>query len=281
MRRSVGSFTRLGFDVRRASVPVFLGHEDNVSMLSAAARESLALAYYRWRGWLGPAVEQRHVNTGFGASTANVQEPAFPDGPLVILGASYARGWDPKHIAGKDVRNVGIDGQQSFEMLARFDRDVIAARPRGVVLWGFINDIFRSQPQDLDAALARVRQSYADMVERARANGVEPVIATEVTLRPAGGLSNSIRLLVAHLRKKQSYQDRINRQVIAINVWLSDLAHREGLLLLDFQGALSDEHGRRRAEFIADDGSHITPAGYAALTDYAKPVLERHFTRAD
>jgi uncharacterized SAM-binding protein YcdF (DUF218 family) len=55
MRRASGVFARLGFAIERASVPIYEGHPDNVSMLAAGAREMVALTYYRVRGWVGPA----------------------------------------------------------------------------------------------------------------------------------------------------------------------------------------------------------------------------------
>jgi uncharacterized SAM-binding protein YcdF (DUF218 family) len=53
MRRASAVFTQLGFEVRRAAVPIGEGHDDNVSMLYAGLREYLALGYYRLRGWIG------------------------------------------------------------------------------------------------------------------------------------------------------------------------------------------------------------------------------------
>lgn len=52
MRRGAGAFVRVGLEVRRASVPIYEGHQDNVEMLSAGLREFVALAYYRIRGWV-------------------------------------------------------------------------------------------------------------------------------------------------------------------------------------------------------------------------------------
>lgn len=50
--RAVGAFARFGFTTLHAAVPVNQGHADNMSMLAAAAREAVALSYYRMRGWL-------------------------------------------------------------------------------------------------------------------------------------------------------------------------------------------------------------------------------------
>ncbi len=72
--------------------------------------------------------------------------------------------------------------------------------------------------------------------------------------------------------------DYINGHVAAVNGWLRQVAQREGLALLDLQPVLADGAGRRRPEFSQPDGSHITQRGYDALTSYARPILERHFS---
>jgi uncharacterized SAM-binding protein YcdF (DUF218 family)/lysophospholipase L1-like esterase len=275
MRRAAASFAQLGFAIERASVPIYEGHTDNVDMLGAAAREIAGLAYYRLRGWAesGRPPQQAAAANGAAGVEMQVKNPA---GPIVVLGASYAGGWKGlTSAAGAPVINRGAPGQQSFEMLERFERDVAVAGPRAVVLWGFINDIFRAQ--DVDQSLARVRESYTRMIALSRQHGIEPVIATEVTIRPQSSWMNTLASLAGAIRGKESYQDRINRHVIATNQWLVDLARREGLLLLDLQSTLAERGGRRRPEFTQDDGSHISSAGYDALTVYAQPILDEHF----
>jgi uncharacterized SAM-binding protein YcdF (DUF218 family)/lysophospholipase L1-like esterase len=275
MRRASGVFAQLGFEVERASVPVYEGHTDNVDMLAAGARELAAVAYYRLRGWIESGRPEPVAIAANGAAgrQMTVQNP---DGPIVVLGASYAAGWTGlKSVAGAPVINRGAPGQQSFEMLERFARDVVPAAPRAVILWGFINDVFRAQ--DVHQALARVRESYTRMIALARQHGIEPVIATEVTIRPPASWTNALASMVGAIRGKQSYQDGINQHVISTNRWLVDVARQEGLLLLDLQSAIAEGGGRRRPEYTQDDGSHISGAGYDALTAYALPVLEKHF----
>ena len=191
--------------------------------------------------------------------------------PVVMLGASYAANWKLTNLDGIPIVNAGVAGQQSFEMLARFDAEVAAARPRAVVLWGFINDIFRAS--DTTQSLARMRESYVEMTTRARAQDIEPIVATEVTIRPPKTFVEAVTAIVGPFLGKQSYQDRINGHVIEGNRWLRELAQREGVLVLDFQNTLAGTDGRRRREFATDDGSHISPEGYEALTNYARPIL--------
>lgn len=215
-------------------------------------------------------------------------QPVLPagDGPdetgtgetmIVILGASYAKGWEPRGIRGIRFENRGVGGQQSFEMLDRFREDVVLLEPRAVILWGYINDLFRSRPEKLAETKARARESFLEMIRLARENRIEPIAATEVTIRPEAGLKETLAGWVGRLLGKESYQDRINRDVREINDWLRELAAREGLLLLDFEMTLGGGDGRRKKEYALDDGSHITPRGYAALDAYAAPLLTERF----
>lgn len=271
MRRASGAFNRQGIRVHGASVPIFEGHEDNVSMLAAGLREYVALAYYRLRGWIGPGA----IIAADTHETAMTQSsPSRSPGPIVLLGASYAADWPLTTIGDVPVINKGVAGNQSFEMLARFDSDVMAASPRAVILWGFINDVARSGP-DMDATVARIKHSYTLMIGRARAHGIVPVLATEVTMRPTSqGIMDWVLGLIGWLRGKTAYQDQVNRIVLAVNQWLIETGAREGLTVLRLQPVIGEPGGRRHPAFARPDGSHITPAGYTLLSNYAIPVLE-------
>lgn len=269
MRRAAGVFTNLGFTVRRSSVPIYDGHPDNVSMLRAGLREFAALAYYGARGWTAPAAQP------LPGTTLRMPDRVFSStGPVVVLGASYAKDWPLNVIGGVAVVNKGIAGQQTFELLERFEPDVVAAGPRAVLIWGTFNDIVRAPAGQMAATVEKIRASYTEMVRRAREHGIVPILATEVTARPQSGVMNTVAGWVGALRGKDAYQDVINRDIMAVNAWLKEFAAREDLLLLDFQSVLAEPGGRRQRIYAQPDGSHITRAGYDALTSYAGPVLE-------
>lgn len=192
---------------------------------------------------------------------------------LVILGASYAGGWGINDLMGCAVLNRGVDGNQSFEMNDRFENDVIAHQPQYVLLWGFINDIFRAEPDKLDQAVSRIKDSYRDMVTKARQHGIEPVLATEVTIRGRGGLKNSIMSIVGRILGKTSYQAFINGYVISTNEWLREFASKENLKLIDFESVLANSDGSRKAPYATEDGSHITEAAYKVLSTEARRQL--------
>lgn len=276
MSRAEQAFAHHGFATERASVSIYEGHPDNVDMLHAGIRESLALVYYRMRGWL-QAPDGPRPTTASRPKDTRSSPISSHGGSIVLLGASYAAGWTLENAAGHAVLNRGVGGDETSGMVARFERDVAEAQPHAVVLWGFINDIFRASGE-IDPVLARIRDHYTKIIALARARGIAPVLATEVTIRPRSeSFMDGIAELVGTLRGKEAYQDRINQHVMTVNKWIVETAAREGLLVLDFQAVLSEAGGRRHKPFAQPDGSHITPAGYVALTAYAAPLLEEHF----
>lgn len=278
MWRTQASFERFGFHIERTAVPVYDGHHNNVEMLYMGMREAVAIRYYRALGRigasLGPAGGQTAPATAHGAKPMTL---ANPNGPVVLLGASYAAGWKAPRLGGKPIVNRGVAGQQSFELLARFDADVLPAKPRAVIIWGFINDVFRSSRDKVGDALARSRRSTEEMVQRARAHGVEPILATEVTVRQKNTVSDNVMTFIGGVLGRESYPGYVNGQVLENNKWLRTYAAREGLLLLDLQPVVSDASGYRRRDLAVDDGSHISEAGYGALTAYADPLLTTYF----
>jgi lysophospholipase L1-like esterase len=187
----------------------------------------------------------------------------------VIMGASYAQGWDVQEIAGLKVQNVGIDGQESHELLQRFPTDVIDREPAMVVIWGYINDIHRNPRDEIEATKTRARESFIQMIDDSSNAGIVPVVATEVTIRGPEGWSEDIMKWLGSLLGKESYQDFVNRHVHELNEWLRDYAKERGVMLLDFERELAGADGVRKREYTSEDGSHLTEAAYARLTDYA------------
>jgi lysophospholipase L1-like esterase len=191
---------------------------------------------------------------------------------LVIVGASYAADWKQPDLAGYVVTNRGVGGEETQAVLARFDRDVLALKPGAVIIWGHINNIHRAPAGGMQAAKDRAVANTREMAARARAQGITVMIATEVTLSEAQGFGNWVARTLGSIRGKKSYAETINGHVRDVNTALRALAREQGLRLLDFEKAL-DEDGFRDPDFTREDGSHISPAGYAELTAYTRKTL--------
>lgn len=211
------------------------------------------------------------------AFSADAPASALPRGSnksLVIIGASYALGWGQPALEGYRVSNKGIGGEESSAVRARFERDAVALRPDAVLIWGHINDIFRAPRDQLTQAKQRARDNYKAMHAQAAAAGIEVILATEVTMAVSDTWKDKIMALIGRIRGRENYRVMINGHVKEVNAWLRTYAAEHGLKLLDFERALDSGQGSRRMEFAQADGSHITPAGYEALTKYTRVALK-------
>lgn len=195
---------------------------------------------------------------------------------IVLLGASYAKGLSVDYINGRPVINKGIAGQQSFEMLSRFDTDVVALNPEVVIIWGFINDIFRSDRKNIDKTIEKIKSCYIEMIFRSRKNGIKPILATEVTMSPPHGLKDSVLVWIGGIIGKASYQEYVNKQVMNVNDWLKSYAANNNIPVLDFQRQLSAGDTTRKKIFSQKDGSHLSEEGYAVLKAYLLDALKSH-----
>jgi lysophospholipase L1-like esterase len=187
---------------------------------------------------------------------------------IVILGASYANAWPITRIAGLPVVNAGVGGNETRDMFARFETDVLAKRPTHLLLWGFINDYSRNRPDKYPEVARLIEQRFTQMVDLAQARGIRVALATEVTLPAATSFHGELLAAVYRSLGRQGYADRINHEVMKSNQWVKAFARERGLPLLDLQAALAPKGFYRQRQYSLPDGSHLTTAAYTALTAY-------------
>jgi lysophospholipase L1-like esterase len=194
------------------------------------------------------------------------------DTRIVVIGASYAKDWKILKVGNYRVVNKGVEGNQTHEMLARFDVDVIRERPASVLVWGFINDIFRSSRDELPAKLEKTKANLLAMLRKAKSAGIRPILATELTITTPDTIREIMMATIGKLRGKQGYQDYINQHVRSMNIWIRTVASEQKILLLDFEKVLSAETGERMRKYASSDGSHLSEEAYMALTSHIQGV---------
>ena len=190
------------------------------------------------------------------------------DDPLVIIGASYAKDWQIDRYRGIRIINKGVSGDTTVQMLDRFQRDVLDEDPSAVIIWGFINNIFRSPRENIDDTINKSKDHLKKMATLAVDAGTYPIMATEVTIRPPTGIKEFLLGTIGKWRGKQSYQDYVNEHVRSVNQWIRDYTREEGYVLLDLESVLTDGSGMRAKEYATSDGSHISEIGYDRLNAY-------------
>ena len=199
--------------------------------------------------------------------------------PIVLLGHSHVENWDVKSLAGFRTINRGRGGDQTKDLLARFERDVVSAHPRAVVVWAFDNDIMDAPNHDIAAATQRAEGNLLKLIEMARVHSIEPILSTEVTIIIRPTFSNQVASAFMTLFGKSPYEERVNSRIVEGNKWLREQVLRRHLLLLDFQRMLADSSERRFPQYAQPDGVHLTKEAYDVITARAEATLRAGLRR--
>lgn len=144
------------------------------------------------------------------------------------------------------LRNAGVSGNRSDEMLARFDSDVVPYAPSVVTILAGSNDI--SQNRTLASFQANIR----GIVARTLAIGAVPVLVTILPRTPSA-----------------TYGQRVSQW----NAWLKSYALTKGFALLDFNTLMTNPADGALL-YDSGDGLHPTQAGYKVMGDYAATILK-------
>jgi lysophospholipase L1-like esterase len=199
---------------------------------------------------------------------------------IVLLGHSHVANWEAKSLAGFRTINRGRGGDQTKDLLARFERDVVSVHPRAVVVWAFDNDIMDAPSHDMAAATQRAEANLLKLIDMAKAHSIEPILTTEVTIIIRPSLSDQVASAFMSLFGKSPYEERINSRIVEGNRWLREQVRRRHLLLLDFQRTLSDSSERRLPQYAQPDGVHLTKEAYDVITAQAEATLRANLRRA-
>ena len=192
-------------------------------------------------------------------ANARLAPPANGENRVVFMGNSITEGWQqyfPTMFAGKPYINRGIGGQTTPQMLVRFRPDVIALKPKVVVILAGTNDIAGNTGP---STLEMIEDNLASMAELASANGIKVVMSSI--------------LPVYDYPWKPGLEPA--PKIIAVNKWMKEYAASHGAIYLDYHSAMSDARGGMRAE-LANDGVHPTEAGYRLMA----PLVEEAIGKA-
>jgi lysophospholipase L1-like esterase len=181
---------------------------------------------------------------------------------VVLIGDSITFHWeeaDRPAPAGLNVVNRGVVGQNTDQMLMRFEADVVALSPAAVVLAGGTNDarVYVGPPAEArNAVVARIARNYRAMADIADANHIKVVIAAITPCRACAVTS------------------RDPATIVAANAWLRQFAAQRGYAFVDYYAALADAGGQLAAP-LSKDGLHTTEEGYHRMWALLAPIISR------
>jgi lysophospholipase L1-like esterase len=191
---------------------------------------------------------------------AKLAPPTPGEDRVVFMGDSITDGWGRKYgkfFPGKPYVNRGISGQTTPQMLIRFRPDVIALKPKLVVILAGTNDIAGNTGP---ATLESIEDNLTSMAELAKVNGIRVVLS-------------SVMPVSDYIRPQTTR--RPNEQIIALNSWMKDYAAKNGFVYLDyFTPMLDDKQVLKQS--LTFDGLHPNDAGY----DLIGPIADKAIAKA-
>src|SRR5437773_7100711 len=194
--------------------------------------------------------------TRYGSENSELPPPAPAERRVVFLGAQITELWGQgraKFFPGKRYLNRGITGQTTPQMLVRFRQDVIALKPRVVVILGGTNDLTGVLGPGTEGT---VGDNISSMTELAKANGIRVVLSSVTPV------CDCFRTLTDR---------RPPGKIIGMNRWLKDYAARSGSVYLDYYSALAD--GRAMKKDLTVDGLIPNDAGYEVMAPPAEQAI--------
>jgi lysophospholipase L1-like esterase len=191
----------------------------------------------------------------FRDANAALAPPGPTENRVVFMGDSITEGWgrDGGFFPGKPYVNRGISGQTTAQMLVRFRPDVVALKPKVVVILAGTNDIAGNTGP---ATPEMIQDNIASMADIARANGIRVVLSSilpafDYPWRP--GLEPAPK-------------------IAAVNEWVKEYARTHRLVYLDYYAAMVDGQRGLKSE-LGYDGVHPNKAGYAIMAGLVESAI--------
>jgi lysophospholipase L1-like esterase len=186
--------------------------------------------------------------TVYGSDNSELKQPP----QVVFLGDDITEKWTG-FFPGKPYVNRGISRQTSAQMLVRFRQDVIALKPKVVVIMAGTNDIAGTAGPITEAMSG---ENFMSMVELAKVNNIRVILAS---LTP-----------ICDCYTKLTTRRPVGK-ILGLNNWLKAYAARSGSVYLDFYPALVE--GRAMKKELTVDGLIPNEAGYAIMASLAEKAI--------
>ena len=185
--------------------------------------------------------------------------PAAGENRVVFMGDSITEGWNIEgpqgSFPGKPYINRGISGQTTPQMLVRFRQDVIALKPKVVVILAGTNDVAgNTGPMTPE----QTQDNLAAMAEMA--------------------IGNHIRVVLCSILPAYDFPWKPGMEpapkILALNQWIKAYAAQKGYVYVDYHSAMKDARDGLPPT-LSQDGVHPLPAGYAIMAPLAEAAIAK------
>lgn len=153
------------------------------------------------------------------------------------------------------IKNVGVSGEKAENMVARFEKDVVAKKPAVVTISVGINDVWHrvGKPHD-PKVLEAYKENVTKMVDMAQAAGIKVIIIAPTVIQEDPETEGNKRLVMYVDAEREIAKAKKCVFVDLHQMFLDALAKRPEAIGLD---------KNKRAYTV--DGVHMKPAGDAIM----------------
>ena len=184
------------------------------------------------------------------------------EGRVVFMGNSITQGWSqymPEMFDNQNYINRGIGGQTTPQMLLRFRQDVIALRPKVVVILAGTNDIAGNTPlKDLETVAGHL----FSMAELALAHDIKVILCSVI---PAADYP---------WRKGKNPQTKIPQ----LNQIIQNYCIENDIYYLDYFTAMTNEKNGLIKSY-GYDGVHPNEEGYRVMSLLVEKAIDQLLER--
>ncbi|MDX2247509.1 MAG: GDSL-type esterase/lipase family protein [Bacteroidia bacterium] len=186
-----------------------------------------------------------------------VAPPAPGENRVVFIGNSITEGWvraDETFFTQNNYIGRGIGGQTSTQLLLRFRQDVVALKPKAVVIHIGTNDVAENTgPYDPEFTMGNIQS----MVEIAQTHKIKVILAAVL---PA-----------TKFEWRRALGDR-SAMIVDLNSRIEAYAREHKIPYIDYHSAMKNEKNGMDPD-IAEDGVHPTLKGYKIMEDLAQKTI--------
>jgi alpha-L-fucosidase len=184
-----------------------------------------------------------------------VLKKQFDESRIVFIGDSIIAGWNerPMFIENSHFINRGVNGQTTDQVLHRFPYDVIALRPKYVVILVGTNDVAENNGA---ISLEEIQTNFQSMLAIAEKNELKVILCS---ILPASEYYWNKRI------------SQPNDKIKILNQFLSSLANSSNIFFLDFYAELVENNAINKK--YSSDGVHPNSEGYKLITETLKKIL--------
>ena len=204
--------------------------------------------------FVGDSITWQWARTSTSFAESNLKIP-FDDSYMTRSGSNVVVPFHPGFFAGNGYIDKGISGQNTTQMLTRFQKDVVDLNPQVVVIMGGTNDLAQGVTKQ------QIVDNIAAMAEMADDAGIKVIICTVTPNNDSYSRLSDPKTKGAH--------------IITLNGMLKEYTESKGFAWCDYWTSLVADDGLSlKEEYRLYDNLHPGPVAYTVMEGIIKPIID-------